>query len=275
LSSPYQCLANEGFQFPGILFSFETRECAVFVAASTRCFADKSFSDACDQIAGLEYDKIEIWLNDDSQHLTVAEATSDPERFHADYREMTRLTPVAFHLEHDITPDQFDGLAQLAKLMRAMQVTLPASPLGTPFNTEIDRLRTLVSKASLHGIRISLKTQTGRLTEDPHTAVQLCQAVKGLGLTLDPSYYICGPHAQESHDQVFPYVFHTHLRDTTPDDIQVQVGLGEVDYYRIISKLEHEKYNRALSVDLIPEKMDDEQRPLEMRKIRLLLETHL
>ena len=30
------------------------------------------------------------------------------------------------------------------------------------------------------GIRLSLKTETGRLTEDPRTAVEICQAVRGM-----------------------------------------------------------------------------------------------
>ena len=51
----------------------------------------------------------------------------------------------------------------------------------------------------------------------------------------------------------------------------MQVGLGTVDYARIIQLLEREGYNRALSVDLDRTQLDDEMRALEMRKLRLLL----
>ena len=57
--------------------------------------------------------------------------------------------------------------------------------------------------------------------------------------------------------------------------MQVQVGLGEVDYARIIQLLDREGYQRALSVDVDCGQMDDEMRALEMRKLRLLLETLL
>ncbi len=142
-------------------------------------------------------------------------------------------------------PRPLAGFAKAAKLLRITQITLPASPLGTPFNTEVDRLREFVRLTSEDGIRLSIKTEAGHLTEDPHTAVELCQAVRGLGITLDPSYYMLGPNAGRSYDQVFPYVYHTHLRDSTSQSLQVQVGLGELDYTRLINQLKRRSYNRA------------------------------
>lgn len=247
----------------------------MFVAASTRCFCEKTFEEACFQISELEFDKLEIWMDDQSGHLKPTEIAADPERFFSRYKESTRLTAVGLYLEHDVPLTVLTGLSKLAKMMRVTQITIPASPLGTPFNTEIDRLRGFVNVTSQDGIRLSIKSQTGRLTDDPHTAVELCQSVRGLGITLDPSYYICGPNRGKSYDQVFPYVYHTHLRDTTPTQLQVPVGLGEIDYSRLISLLRRENYQRALSVDILPDLVDDASRLLEMRKLRMLLDTLL
>ncbi len=247
----------------------------MFVAASSGCFGDIEFGDACHQLGELDFDKVEIWMSEESEHLKPSTVASDPERFVARYRELTRLTPVALCCEDHLDTTAFEGIVKTAKLLRVTQVTVPAATLGTPFNTEIDRLREMASIASRDGIRLSLKTKTGHLTEDPDTAVELCQSVKGLGITLDASYFICGPHRSRSYDQVFPFVFHTHLRDSMPDQLQVQIGLGQIDYGRMIGLLERENYNLALSVDLIPELTDKESRPLEMRKLRMLLETLL
>jgi sugar phosphate isomerase/epimerase len=249
----------------------------VFIAASTRSLATEPFEAACAQITELEYDKIEIWLDENSSHLKPSHVANDPEQFFAQYRDKCRLSPCAFYLEHDVPTNVFEGLCKAAKLMRITQLTIPAGPLGTPFNTEIDRLREAVRLANIEGVRVSLKTRTGDLTEDPHTAVELCQSVPGLGLTLDPSYYICGPNKNKSYDQVFPYVFHVHLRDTTPEQLQVQIGLGEIDYSRIINQLSHRKFNRALAVDLLAEDPSAPplNRGLEMRKLRMLLDTLL
>ncbi len=249
----------------------------MFIAASTRCLATEPFDSACAQLAELEYDKIEIWLDENSQHLKPSEVADDPEQFFARFRDKCRLSPVAFYLEHDVDAGTFTGLCKTSKLMRVTQLTIPASPLGTPFNTEIDRLRQFQRIASAEGVRLSIKTRTGDLTEDPHTAVELCQSVNGLGLTLDPSFYIAGPNKGKTFDQVYPYVYHVHLRDSTPEHVQVQVGLGEIDYSRLINQLARERYNRALSVDLLADQPGEPptNRPLEMRKLRMLLETLL
>lgn len=247
----------------------------MFVAASSRCFEDLSFAEACQQITDLGYDKIELWMDEKTDHLKPSFVGNAPERFFTQFREWTRLTPVALGMEDDVTQAVFDGLCKLAKMMKVTQITIPAATLGTPFNEEIDRLRSRLAAANSSGIRLSLKTKTGFLTEDPQTAVELCQAVPGLGLTLDPSYYMVGRYANQSHDQVYPYVYHTHLRDTSVSEIQVPVGLGEVDYSRIIGQLRRYNYTRALSVEILPALLNGAERALELRKIRMLLETLL
>ena len=248
----------------------------VFVSASTRCFSDKSFNDACFQLDDLEYDKVELWMSEAAGHLQLSEVVGDPERFYNRFRETTRLAPIAFCLENDPDVPSFRALSRLAKQLRVTQITIPASRLGTPFNAEIDRLKALLEIGTQDGILLSIKTRIGHLTEDPNTAVELCQATPGLGITLDPSCYTCGPHKHISHDHVYPYVYHVHLRDTSATQFQVSIGLGEIDYSRVISQLHRVKYLRALSVELWPELMvEGEDRAIELRKMRLLLESLL
>jgi sugar phosphate isomerase/epimerase len=247
----------------------------VQIVASTRCFSEVPLLEACEHIAHLEFDKIEILMDEQGDHFKPSEVLADPEGAAARFRDGTRLTPTAFMLDRDVDTETLTALMYFAKLLKVALFTIRASEIGTPFNTEIDRLRELTSLTSKEGIRVAIKTETGRLTEDPHTAIELCQSVPGLGVTLDPSYYICRQPQAIGYDMVFPHVFHVHLRDTSPTDLQVLVGLGEVDYSRLINLLENEHYDRLLSVELIPEKTDPESRPLEMRKLRLLLESLL
>ena len=53
------------------------------------------------------------------------------------------------------------------------------------------------------------------------------------------------------------------------------IGLGDIDYSRLTNYLRRHGYQRALSVDILADRMPPEQRPLEMRKLRMLLETLL
>jgi sugar phosphate isomerase/epimerase len=145
--------------------------------------------------------------------------------------------------------------------------------LGTPFNAEVERLQTLVALASREGVRVGLLTEVGRMTENPDTAVVMCDSVKGLGITLDPSHYVYGPHAGVEFEQVMKHVFHVRLRDTSKDQLQVRVGQGEVEYGRLVNQLNKVHYDRALCVDLLP--LPEVDQLTEMRKMRLLLESLL
>lgn len=245
------------------------------IAATTRSLWDMSFSAACGQLQDLGFDKAEIWINDEYGQLTVAEVVDNVDAIVASFRESSRLSPVAIFLDREVSIQEFQAVVALGKALRVGQITIEASPLGTPFNSEIDRLRERNHMCIEEGIRLSILTKTGLLTEDPHTAIELCQSVKNLGVTLDPSYFTCTPKGIVNFDVVFPHVSHVHLRDTSETEIQVPAGLGEVDYNRIIASLQHEGYNRTLSVDLLPRTMEGEERLLEMRKLRLLLESLL
>jgi sugar phosphate isomerase/epimerase len=246
------------------------------VAVTTRVFHDLSFAEACQQVTDLEFDKIELCFSENGKDWSIEQIAQDPEQFAANYRELTRLTPVAIYLRHDIEREAFKRLCRFAKLLKVTQITIPSSPVGAPYNTEVDRLKDFVALATQEGIRVSIKTESGMLTQDPHTAVELCQAVKSLGITLDPSYYLCHPSGKSlDYDLLIPYVYHVHLRDSSESDLQVLTGLGHIDYNRLIAQLENERFNRTLSVDLLPEKTPVENRELELRKLRLLMESLL
>lgn len=248
------------------------------IAATTRSLWEMSFPEACGQLQDLGFDKVEICINEAADQLKMSEVVGNVEATVATFRDSCRLSAVAIMVEEDPADeniDSFKAIVELAKQLRVAQITILASPLGTPFNSEIDRLRERNQLCIAEGIRLSILTKTGLLTEDPHTAVELCQSVKGLGIALDPSYYICSSRGKVSFDVVYPNVTHLHLRDTSFTELQVPGGLGEVDYNRIIASLRQENFDRTLSVDLLPKTMTGEERLLEMRKLRLLMESLL
>ena len=157
--------------------------------------------------------------------------------------------------------------------IRPAALTVPSAELGTPFNEEVEHLRRLVAIATLEGALVSIKTQVGRLSRDPDTAVVLCDNVKGLGVTLDPSHFICGPHRGRGFEQLLKYVYHVQLRDTRKDELQVRVGQGEMEYGKLVGQLRRVGYDRCLEVNLA--EMPGVEQASELRKLRLLLESLL
>ncbi len=249
----------------------------MFVTATTRCFADLPLDAALRRLVDLEYTNVEIMIHETGGHLKPSEVMANLEEAIVACRQTHRLTPVAYSVDIEAAENlyfrQFAACCKLAKATKVVTLTVRSAELGTPFNAEVERLRELVAIAAVDGIRVGLCTEVGRMTEDPDTAVVLCDAVKGLGVTLDPSHYICGPHADHSIDQVMKYVYHTRLRDTSREAMQVRVGQGLVEYGRLVTQLNMFRYNRALCVDIRP--LPDVDQMAEMRKMRLLLESLL
>jgi len=137
----------------------------------------------------------------------------------------------------------------------------------------VENLRRQVAIASVEGVLLSIKSQVGRLSQDPDTVGVLCDNVKGLGLTLDPSHYIYGPDAGGNFDHLMKYVYHVHLRDTSKDQLQVRVGQGKIEYGRLVNQLRKVDYRSALSVHI--QEMSGVDHAAELRKMRLLLESLL
>lgn len=246
----------------------------MFVAASNHCFKQLPFDQMTQRLVDLEFDAIELMIHESGNHLKPSEVAADTNQAISRCRNTRRLLICALSADFD-APDeatyyeQFSAICQLAKIIRVMTITVRSAEIGTPFNEEIERLKQLVTIAQPDGIRVGILTETGRMTQDPDTAVVFCNNVRGLGITLDPSYYVYG--GVKSFDQILPHVYHVRLRDTSENEFQVQIGQGDIEFGRIISQLEQAGYDRALSIDL--RFLEDLDPMAEMRKMRLLLES--
>ena len=254
----------------------------MFVACSTLCFSREPLESALRHIAELEFNKIDLAIVEDSPHLRPSDIVTDFETALHRVRHGPSLTPSALDIDFgDVDRatlrTRFEAICRFAKPLTVAVLTIPAAPRGTPLEDEVSRLRELCEIAQVEGLVLTLATHSQTLTADPGTAVALCESVPGLGLTLDPSHYINGPHQGGSFEEVYPFVQNVHFRDTGRKlgEFQVRVGQGQVEYGKIVSQLERHGYNRGLTVaihDTIDNPFDVE---VEVRKLKLLLESLL
>ena len=247
------------------------------VAASIACLPDLPLEAAIDLLADLEFTTLEFDLHEQGGHYKPSELIADPETAMQRLRFSHRLDICSYSLELQSRGEQhyedFKEICRFAKATKVVTLTVPSAELGTPFNAEVEHLQRLVDIAETEGTRVGVRSQLGCLSEAPDTLMVLCDNVHGLGITLDPSVYIAGPAYSKSLDRIMKYVYHVHLRDTKRERFQVCVGQGEVDYAKLISQLEREHYNRALSVFIVPDEETDHR--VELRKLRRLLESLL
>jgi sugar phosphate isomerase/epimerase len=254
----------------------------MFVSCSTLCFSREPLESALRHVADLEFDKIELALVEGGTHLQPSEVAENLDQAIHRLRHGPSLTPAALDLDFGaVAADdpafrkRFEAICRMAKALTVAVLTIPAAPLGSSFDDEVKRLTALAGHAMRQGLVLAVPTHSRTLTADPAAAVALCQAVPGLGLTLDPSHYIQGPNRNADFDAVYPYVQNVHLRDTGkgPDEFQVRIGQGEVEYGRIVNLLERYGYDRGLTVSMRDTPDADFDVEVEVRKLKLLLES--
>jgi len=131
--------------------------------------------------------------------------------------------------------------------------------------------------ASRFGVVLTVTNHSESLTARPAEAVALCRALPNLGLTLDPSHFINGPHQSASFDEVYPYVRNVRLRDSgrKPGEFQVKIGQGEIEYNRVIGQLQRSGYNRGLVLCIEDREENAFDTEAEVRKLKLVLESLL
>ena len=232
------------------------------------------FEEAIEVLTDLEFSAVEIAVHE-SGTLKPSELLADTDRAIQKLRHTHRLDISGYCLELGSTGEQhyedFKEFCRIAKTTKVVNVTVPSGEHGTPFNEEVEHLQQLVTIGESEGIRVAVRSHLGRLSEDPDTLMVLCNNIDGLGLALDPSVYICGSASGKNLDNILKFVCNVHLRDSRPDAFQVSVGQGEIDYGKLVTQLDREKYDRGLVVHMTP--CDEMDQRVELRKLRRLLET--
>lgn len=255
----------------------------MYLACSTLCFASSPLVDALKSIGDLGFSKVDLAVQEDGPHLKPSELTSDFSRALQILRSAGGLSISAFHvdfaasLSRSMLGEQMRAVCRLARILTTPLISIPTAPSGADVDVEIDRLTWLNRLAVADGVTLTVETRAGTLTDDPNTARLLCRRVPGLGLALDPSHYLIGPIHSQDVDDLFPFVQHVRLRDTSGrlNQFQVRIGQGEIEYGRIVAQLARYDYRRTLSVDIHDAPgMPYEMQP-EVRKLKYLLESLL
>lgn len=251
------------------------------VACSTFCFTREPLDQALRHIAELEFARVDLGISDDSPHVTPEQVVNDVAGVISCIRRGPTIGFAGITARLKATGElfraQFEAIAHLAKQLACPVLVIDAAPAGTLFEREVERLQGLERLAALHGAVLTIATHNGTLSEDPDVALQLCHAVPGLGITLDPSHFLMGNFHDKPYDALYNHVRHTHLRDSgsKPDQTQVRIGRGEIEFSRIIAALTRSGYKGSLVValeDNVPCDMDVEA---EVRKLSLMLESLL
>ena len=252
----------------------------MYVACSTQCFTRLPLDKALRFIAELEFSKVDIALHERGPHLKPSEVAADVTLAAQRIRIGPSLSPAAFDVEIEAEGEeeysrQLRAVCKLGRISAVSVLSLAASPNGIGMDAEVKRMTRLTRLVLGEGLTLAVPTRIGTLTETPAGARELCERVPGLGLTLDPSHFVNGPHQGGCYDEVLPFVKHVHLRDSSrvPGKFQVRVGQGEIEYGRLLTQLDRCDYDRLLTVAIHDIPDGHHAMETEVRKLKFLLES--
>lgn len=148
---------------------------------------------------------------------------------------------------------RFAAVVKLAVRLKAPLINIMAPSAKSDWADQVAKLKVIHKIAADQGIKLTLETHTGQLTEHPADAEKLCKEIPGLGLTLDPSHYYAGPNQGKSFDNLYPYVMNTGFRagGMKWEDIQMKWGDGPIDFATIVRKLEARGYKGYYVVEYL------------------------
>jgi sugar phosphate isomerase/epimerase len=249
----------------------------VYLACSSQCFAHYPLDKALKTIQELQFAKVDLVLDANTGHLSFADIVADVNRC-AQILRTSNMAFASFHLKISPLDAETDrellrAVCRLGRMLTVPLLTIPAAPLGSDLDAEVQRLTHLTRLAEAEGMILAVETHSQTVTADPETAAALCHRVPGLGLTLDPTHYLIGPHRTDCYEDLCSKVRHVRLRDSRGDQFQVRVGQGEIEYGKIINQLARHGYDRALSVDVHDLSNGTDGNEPEVRKLKYLLDS--
>ena len=250
------------------------------VACSTFCFHDEPLDRALRRIAELEFTRVDLGVGTNGPHIRPEELISDLNTVLGRIRQGPTISIAGVTLRLDSTENEgayIEAAAHLAKQLATAVLTIEPTSGPAEASSEVERLGGYQRVCSRQGVVLCVLTKRGTLTGTPAGAAELCNRLPSLGLSLDPSHLLMEGSGMDDWDELYPYVRHVYLRDSSKahELFQTSVGRGEIDYSKVVLALQRVHYRGSLVVDFEPGFGGDLDPALEARKLGRVLESLL
>lgn len=245
------------------------------LAASTLCASRRPLPEALDVLRELGFHAVDLPLHQGWAHVDPSRVADDPAGVAAELTDLLGdLRVVALNAGTGTVDAEelrrVEALLGLASDLGAGVLTLPAAALDGPgVPADIRRVRRFVERAADHGVRLTLETHRFTTWEDPRTVARYLDEIDGLGVTLDASHFVTGPHAHQGFADLLPAVAHVHLRSAAGDwsGIQLPAGTGSLPEPELLDALLAAGYAGSWSIEYV-DTIPGVDHVLETRRMR-------
>lgn len=246
------------------------------IAGSTFSFGDTTLEQSLQILGTLGFDLTDVgagWSN--YQQVSPQQAVDDPQGQADDLRRLTEAAGIGIselfimhfgqpinHPDADTrqwTRGMFSGIADFARAAGFESLMMipghvheedGQSPEAA-FALSVEELTWMVAEAGARDLQCNIEPCAGSIAQHPDDAVRLCQAVPGLGLTVDYAHQVqleLGPNEIEA---LHPYARHFHAKQSAPGTFQARPDEGVIDFARLVRKLQTDGYDGVMSVEFV------------------------
>lgn len=129
-------------------------------------------------------------------------------------------------------------------------------------------LNEMAAMADKRGITVTFEAHVSSILESPREALIFMQANPRLKLTLDFSHFAYLGYPQEEGEPLVGYTGHVHLRQAGRKEIQARWNQGQINFKRIITKLQLARYTGFLALEY-----EHDEGWLDMDQVDVMTET--
>lgn len=114
-----------------------------------------------------------------------------------------------------------------------------------------DVFNEFVPIASAAGVRLTTEAHVKGAFESPESALELLEAVPGLGLILDYAHFVCQGYPQSSVDPLCGFAADVHLRQAKPGLLQAALEDGTINFALVLDQLRQVGYAGYLCLEYV------------------------
>ena len=246
------------------------------IGCATFSFGDLTLEESAEVVKGLGFNLVDVgagWSK--YQQVHPAEAAEDPQG-HADiikkWMEKHGLAiSELFVMQFEDSPNhpdpesrartqkRFEGLATFCQ--KAGFESIMMLPGGVnegqteeeAFDTSVAELQKMVAVAQEKGIQCNVEPNGGSVAGTPDDGARLCEAVPGLGLTLDYHHQLQLGFNVDQIEPMHKYAKHFHAKQSAQDEFEVKPDAdnGVIDFNRLMRKLKEDNYDGVVTIEFV------------------------
>ena len=252
------------------------------ISCSTTAFKHLSLAAACERIAQLGFQSIDLLLREGWGHVMPSELLRDSKKCIDHIQQLLvrhdlEVSGVNAALTQELSRcgcplraqerQEIEAICQLTAACGGPVLTLATGKVdqelgqAASINQAAQVLAEVISIAQGYDLKVAIEIHAGRLVETVAQFQELASGLPELGVTIDPSHFACLQQPLSTISSIMDRIYHVHLRNGRPGSFNADMDEGIVDFAelkRILAQGHYDAYVAIESLSSVEQDKSDE-----------------